>query len=135
MTPSIKNGRLLVIITIALVVFTELIAWIFLWRNARWTSSDLFRTFITLWLFWNLWDGSRWARWILVLCLLGATGYVVYFLVFEPVLGRRPDAAVIFGALGLMTFILALFLISPWVSAFLKHQREKENTPPVPAPE
>jgi branched-subunit amino acid ABC-type transport system permease component len=127
MSPSIKNGRLLVIITIALTFFSELITSIYIWKNDRGSIGDIVRVVITLTLLYQLWAGNRVARWILVLCLLAATGLVVHFLFTQPVMRRRPELALIIGSLGVMTFILALFLITPWVGAFQKYQRNKRN--------
>jgi hypothetical protein len=127
MSSAARQGRLFLLITLIIVVAGEAVSLAIRYKLERLGLSDVARLCFTLGLFWNMWDGSRGARWLLVLCFVGAAGYGSYLLMTDPRVAAKPIGLLVVIPMIILALVLAIGLASPMVGAFQAHQREKEK--------
>lgn len=89
---------------------------------------QIVRMLLTGWLFWQVWEGARWARWLMAgLCLSGA---VPAGLVLLASIGgeERPEVLAIMVGIVAVLVGLGFALASPWVGAYQAVRRGSGRT-------
>jgi len=121
-----KRGFVILTIITFLVVVAEvfLLGYRFILIRLSW--SDLVRVLLTIGLLWSTWKGARWARWILVVLYLMASGIGFYLFVTDPRVLAKPMAIWVLGSLVAAFILMGLGIASRWVGAFQAYQRNRE---------
>ena len=126
MNNDAKRGFVILTIITFLVIVGEVFLLGFRFLTIRLSWSDLVRVLLTIWLLWNTWKGASWARWIVAVLYLLATGLGVYYFITDPRILAKTTAIWLFGSLVAALFLMGLGLALPWVGAFQAHQRNRE---------
>jgi hypothetical protein len=117
-----RVGRGILIIVTAFITLIELGLAGYSFQVAGFRPGQIGRVLLTVWLLWQVWDGSGWARWLLAgLFLAGAVFAIV--LGFGPRAEDKPQLALLMTALAVVFAMLGLGLASPWVGAYQSARR------------
>lgn len=125
---QVKIGRTILIIVIVFTVLLEMLSSGFQVQAGRFGISSVGRMFLTVFLLMYVWDGSKWARWILVVLLFAAAGLMVTIALTFPAISERSDLVALLIGLGVIYLMLSMGLASPWMGAYQNARRPRNGT-------